>query len=238
MKKSFKKLLMLLAVITLSMIMPITVKAAKFNASDVAVLKKIAKTQNATGAKIPDADSPTSAPCYDWMEINGEYRVVTIRWENLGITGKVSFSGLSELEDLWCSDNSITKIDVSKNKKLTRIFASNNKITSLNLTNNPNLTEVTCENNQLKYINVTKCKKLEDLNCAGNKLESLNITKNKNLEILDCKNNKLEKLNITKCPKLGLLVCNKNKIQKLNATACPDIDIECDKSVEIIESQE
>lgn len=240
MKKSFKKLLMLLAVVMLSIIVtPVTAKAVNRNASEVAALKKIIKEQNAAGAKIPE--DPTSF-CYDWMQqANGEYRLITIRWNNYGITGKVSFSSFPELETIECADNSITKINVKNNKKLTSLTVNNNKLTSLNLTQNPNLTSVTCVNNKLKYINVTECKKLESLYCSNNKLENLNVTKNKSLISLECDNNKLVKLNITKCPKLEILVCNNNKIQKLNASACQNMDpddIECDDTVKIIGSEE
>jgi len=214
MKTSWKKITALLMAFALAVVIaPVSAKAEpKQNASDLAALNKIMTAQNANGGHVPSDSS-----FYDWTEINGELRLTGIYW-NDGLNGAVSFTGFPELTTLECTNGSVTKINISKNKKLTRLVVNNNKLTSLNLTNNPKLDNVICYGNKIKAINVTKCSKLAYLDCSGNALKSLNVTKNKNLLSLDCSGNKLTKLNVTKCPKLEDLSCKENKLTSLNLT--------------------
>ena len=55
----------------------------------------------------------------------------------------------TELAVLDCSDNKLTKLDVSKNAKLIYLDCSNNKLTKLNIKNNKRLVKLSCTDNKL-----------------------------------------------------------------------------------------
>ena len=53
-----------------------------------------------------------------------------------GMTGAISFAGLSALKQLNCSGNSITALDASGNTALETLECFNTSITALDLSNN------------------------------------------------------------------------------------------------------
>ena len=98
----------------------------------------------------------------------------------------------------------------------------------------PELTDLSCENNMLSKLDVSKNKKLTDLSCSDNKISSLDVSVCTGLKTLWCENNKLTSLDVSSNTKLKELYCKNNKISILDVTNCPDVNIECDKTVEII----
>ena len=134
------------------------------------------------------------------------------------------------LEELKCSRNGITYLDVSNNPKLTYLGCYYNELTSLDVSNNTALTELDCDNNQLTSLDVSNNTALYDLRCDGNQLTSfvvtnhsslskLNIANNPKLTSLDCSNNILSSLTLTGCTALKSLDCNKNRMTKLDISS-------------------
>lgn len=78
---------------------------------------------------------------YIWK--NG--RLTEIRWSEKGLTEELETTNLSALTGLDCSDNQLTKLDVSKNVNLTRLTCRKNQLTSLDLTNNKKLESLSCD---------------------------------------------------------------------------------------------
>ena len=110
------------------------------------------------------------------------------------LTGLDYFSGLKRL---FCANNELMKLDVSKFPLLESIDCSCNNLDKLDVTKNPELWELNCSNNNLDKLDVTK-NPVSDLNCGDNKLTELDVTKNPKLWSLDCRNNKLTKLDLSK----------------------------------------
>jgi len=54
------------------------------------------------------------------------------------------------LELLWCYDNQLTALDVSKNTALKDLWCDNNQLTALDVSNNTALTLLECYNNSIK----------------------------------------------------------------------------------------
>ena len=98
----------------------ITTLSVEKNEQDVAVLQKIIATQSGKNTTI--SENLNDSKQYTWE--NG--RLVGINWsdeDNIdtggrGMTGAISFAGLSALKQLNCSGNSITALDVSGNTAL------------------------------------------------------------------------------------------------------------------------
>ena len=66
---------------------------------------------------------------------------------------------------LYCDNNQLTTLDVSKNMALTSLSCSINQLTALDVSKNTALTELSCFSNQLTALDVSGCTALTDLYC-------------------------------------------------------------------------
>ena len=92
---------------------------------------------------------------------------------------------------LWCHNNQLTSLDVSKNTALEELFCGDNKLTSLDVSKNTALTELQCYNNPLTSLDLSKNTALKELFCVNNQLTSLDVSKNTALTDLLCYNNQI-----------------------------------------------
>ena len=92
----------------------------------------------------------------------------------------------TELRRLFCSDNALTELDISKNKNLEVLGCANNSLTSLNLKENAALTGLYCAGNQLEQLDVSANVELKTLWCKQNSFQTLDVTKNEKLTSLQC----------------------------------------------------
>lgn len=116
------------------------------------------------------------------------------------------------LETLWCNDNELTELDLSRNTKLKFLDCSYNHLTKLNISNNTALIYLDCYGNNLTELDVTKNTALVQLDFDFNKLTSIDLSKNLWLEELYCADNELTKLDVSANTKLILIQCYNNKI--------------------------
>ena len=209
-KKECRKLVCVLA-LSLLMAMPgngiaqmasasnsITTLSVEKNEQDVAVLQKIIATQSGKNTTI--SENLNDSKQYTWE--NG--RLVGINWsdeDNIytggrGMTGAISFAGLSALKQLNCSGNSITALDVSGNTALETLECFNTSITALNISNNVLLKDLQCGYANLKELHVENNPALENLSCEGTYIYKLDVSKNKALKTLRCNNTGLTSLDL------------------------------------------
>nr|WP_315232397.1 T9SS type A sorting domain-containing protein [uncultured Flavobacterium sp.] len=102
------------------------------------------------------------------------------------LQGILSFTNL---QNLYCSNNKITSLDLGGLINLQNLYCSNNQISSLNIAGLMNLRDLYCEINYLSSINLNGLTNLEILNCSGNNFSSLNLGGLENLKNLDCHSN-------------------------------------------------
>lgn len=110
------------------------------------------------------------------------------------LTGIEYFTGLTTL---YCNDNQLTSLDVSKLTNLENLLCSENQLTKLNISGLTNLKDLHCGNNRLTTLNVAGLSQLLSLNCSNNQLTELDLTGLTGLEGMDCSQNKLTVLDIT-----------------------------------------
>ena len=122
------------------------------------------------------------------------------------------------LETLYCYNNKLTSLDVSKNPELKELKCYNNKLTSLDVSKNEKLETLYCSKNQLTSLDVSKNTALEYLWCSQNNLTSLDVTQNTALKDLSCYDNQLTSLDVSKNPALEWLMCFQNKLTKLDVS--------------------
>ena len=107
------------------------------------------------------------------------------------------------LEALNCHGNSLTFLDLSKNRKLVSLYCSDNKLKKLDISRNTSLESLFCEENDLARLDLGRCKKLEILTCYSNRLTDLDISTLKTLKFLRAEDNEMEVLDITGNPTLA-----------------------------------
>ena len=78
---------------------------------------------------------------------------------------------------LFCGENQLTALDVSKNTALTDLRCGMNQLTALDVSKNTALTKLYCCNNQLKALDVSKNTELESVYCHGNQIKGEEMTR-------------------------------------------------------------
>ena len=120
-----------------------------------------------------------------------------------GYNGKklTSLKGIEffpNLRYLYCDENNLNSLNVSKNKKLEELYCDENNLNSLDVSQNTALLDLNCSQNNLTSLDVRSNAALRYLWCWKNQLTSLDVSKNPVLEGLACKNNQLTSLNVEK----------------------------------------
>jgi len=136
----------------------------------------------------------------------------------LNIKNLTGIEDFKNLHQLWCNDNQLTNIDVSKNTLLTSLTCNNNNLTSIDVSGNEYLTGLEVSKNELMSLDVSKNKALTWLICDSNQLTSLDVSNNTSLESLMCENNQLTGLNVSNNTALILLRCSINKLTSLDVS--------------------
>ncbi|MBR6456869.1 MAG: hypothetical protein IKS72_08120 [Prevotella sp.] len=124
----------------------------------------------------------------------------------------IDVSKNKKLEELHCFKNKLTKLDISQNTALTRLDCGMNSLTELNVSANTALTALDCDINQLTKLDVSQNTALTVLYCSANQLTSLDVSQNTALTTLRCDNNQLTELDVSKNTALTYLSCTSNQI--------------------------
>ena len=178
------------------------------------------------GAHFPDPAFRTAVEAYDTDE-NGllsdpEIAAVTaLPLSEKGITSLKGLEYFTALSTLFCDENLLTELDVSKNTALSALYCDNNRLTSLDVTGNPELTVLGCSNNELRELDLRKNTLLTVLSVSGNKLETLDVSQSPELRGIDCSNNELTELKTGKCVNMISLNCDHNKLTSMDFSKMP-----------------
>ena len=121
-----------------------------------------------------------------------------------------------ELKSLWCYNNQLTSLDVSQNAELVELYCEQNNLTSLDVSQNTALLKLTCQDNNLTSLDLTQNTGLEYLSCSRNPLGSLDVSKNINLKTLYCEQSNLTSLDLSQNHKLEMLYAKKNRLVSLD----------------------
>lgn len=89
--------------------------------------------------------------------------VVVLNVSGKGIGSLDGIEGFQELRELYCYDNALDSLDVSRNPKLQILDCTNNRLTELDLTANQELGQLYCRNNPLGEIVMTEGQSLAAL---------------------------------------------------------------------------
>ena len=122
------------------------------------------------------------------------------------------------LKYLYCGNNQLTTLDISKNTALTSLFCYNNKFTTLDVSKLTALTYLSCSSNQLTSLDVSRLTALTYLSCDNNQLTSLDVSRLTALTSLSCSSNQLTSLDVSRLTALTDLWCGKNQLTSLDVS--------------------
>ena len=146
--------------------------------------------------------------------------VTSIDCSEKGIASLKGVEHFTGLKYLYCWNNDLTSLDVSKNTALIVLKCGDNDLTSLDVSKNTALTELDCYSCGLTSLDVSKNTRLTDLSCTLNRLTSLNVSGCTALKELSCSQNGMTSLNVSGCTALNLLYCESNELTSLDVSGC------------------
>lgn len=129
---------------------------------------------------------------------------------------RIDISNNTEIKELDCSINALEELEVFNNVSLETLLCNGNLLTSLNIQENTVLKKLDFTDNQITGIDLTMNDSLTSLKCSGNRLQELQIDSNTLLEELFSDNNQLETLNVTENTFLRNLLCGANQLKSIN----------------------
>ena len=135
----------------------------------------------------------------------------------------LDLSNNTQLESLYCYEDSISSLDLSKNTQLTRLWCYSNKLSSLDVSKNTQLILLNCSYNTLSSLNVSGYTQLTTLECFKNTLTSLDVSGCTQLTELECYSNKLNSLDVSGCTQLTELWCSNNTLTGLDVSGCTQL---------------
>ena len=107
-----------------------------------------------------------------WLSESDVARVITFDLSNKKIKWLDGIEYFPNLMLLYCQNNQLTSLDLSKNTELIQVFCYDNQLTSLDVSGNTKLEMLICNNNQLTSLHVSsKNKVLKNVQCQVNRLD-------------------------------------------------------------------
>ena len=141
-----------------------------------------------------------------------------MRIDGMGIETLQGIEYFTALKDLFCSENQLKTLDLSKNTALEGLFCYDNQLTTLDVSNCKALESLYCVNNQLESLDVSNNTALAWLDCGNNQLTSLVVSNNTALQSLSCSNNQLTSLVVSNNTALTSLNFSGNQLTTLNVS--------------------
>lgn len=148
--------------------------------------------------------------------------VNTLSLANSRLTSLEGISAFVNLDTLYCQNNSLRELNVTRNKRLRYLNCANNLISVFNVAGCAKLEYLNCSRNFLPFLSVVSCASLKYLYCNSNKITALG-TQNPLLEELNCGENQIIRLSVVSCYNLKTLICSHNQINRLNLYDCPEL---------------
>ncbi|REG98995.1 RCC1 domain-containing protein [Flavobacterium aquicola] len=137
---------------------------------------------------------------------------------NSSISDLTGIQDFAQLTDLYCNQNQLTALNVSKNTFLKTLDCNNNKIETLDVSKNIALDTLSSYSNRLTALDVKINKALKKLDCGSNQISTLDVSANTDLIFLGCNTSLLTTLDVSKNTALKLLDCRENKLTNLDVS--------------------
>ena len=164
----------------------------------------------------------------------------------------------SKLQQLDCSGNTLSALDISGAAQLLQLNCSANPdlsalklpekngafsflvmldcsdcaLTELSLDSYALLGTLDCSGNQLAALDISANSNLRTVDCSGNQLTTLDVSANSNLRTVDCSGNQLAALDVSANSNLQTVNCSNNQLAALDVFANSNLQtVDCSGTV-------
>jgi Leucine-rich repeat (LRR) protein len=124
----------------------------------------------------------------DYVLTENIKKVTELKLDEENIKDLTGIEDFVALEELYCSKNQLTHLDVSKNTALKKLWCYDNQLTRLDVSKNRALVKLNCINNNLTSIDVSKNAALTFLGCDNNQLTHFDFDNEQGLKMISGKN--------------------------------------------------
>ena len=171
--------------------------------------------------------------------------VVDLNVSQQGIADLTGIDVFSKLQQLDCSGNTLSALDISGAAQLLQLNCSANPdlsalklpekngafsflvmldcsdcaLTELSLDSYALLGTLDCSGNQLAALDISANSNLRTVDCSGNQLTTLDVSANSNLQTVDCSGNQLAALDVSANSNLQTVNCSNNQLAALDVSA-------------------
>ena len=233
--------------------------AAQYNEYETAKLREFLMQESAErGVWNFQQLGLTSINDISWGEIPGlrwsypTWRLLSLEWPHLKLSGHLDVSDFQELRDLYCSfneidavtvhncpalinmdfyTNNLTEVDITTIPNVRFLRLGYNNIRNVDMSGNPYLMFFCCSNNQVEMLDFSNKELIETIYCIGNELHTLIVDNCIKLETLLCSQNALTNMNLHNLPSLTAFSCFNNSLYNLQFLNCPLlVEIDCSEN--------
>lgn len=155
---------------------------------------------------------------------NESESVTAISVTDMGITSLEGIELFPQLMHLYCQNNRLRKLDLSRNIYLTELAAERNMLEELDLRQNKELRTIVVWENHLTKIDVAGLEMVGTFWCWMNRLNEIDISSMKSLINFGCAQNAIKELDLSNNTKLINLCPNDTFIKELDLSNCPDLE--------------
>ena len=155
------------------------------------------------------------------VEMENVKSITFYGWDDEIVNDLKGIEFFTSLTHLWCTWQSFTELDLSKNTMLEELFLQENALTTLKLSAAQSLRVFNVDWCYLSELDLSGYSKLKELTCGANKLHTLKLDGCTALTTLTCNGNHLSELNLSDCAALKKLECQFNNLTSLDLSHCP-----------------
>lgn len=128
------------------------------------------------------------------------------------------------LTELYCNNNNLTELDLSRNINLDIVKAKNNKLTKINVSHCSKMTELYLAENQLTTVEIGDLKSLLTLDLSRNPISSLDIPEGLKISRLLLRSAELSSLNLSNLKSLIFLyIIDSKNLERLDLSNLPKL---------------
>jgi len=121
---------------------------------------------------------------------------------------RLDVTGAPMLLYLRCFNNAISQLDLSRNYELIMLYCYTNNLTALDVSNNIKLKSLQIQSNKISALNLTGLTNLNSLTAMNNPLGCIDLTTNKSIQSLNLRNCQLQTLDLSACYSVNLIEIN------------------------------
>jgi len=157
-----------------------------------------------------------SGPLNDYVLTANIEMLTSLDVSGNNIADLTGIEDFEALQDLNCSVNMISELDLNSNINLLSINCSGNQLVELDITNNTALVTLNCSNNQISDLDLSASSNLSNLNISDNTFASFSPSEVLSLEIFNCDTNQIIELDFQQNQMMINLSCQSNLLETLN----------------------